>query len=166
MMPYGAIHQHRIGSNLSSSCIISSYFWMTLAPSADSRHLRKDEILQPMQRLYSISFQWLIFQSLIFTRPLEQLIQSLIHVKCMTMCNYIFHSALVEAGEETHGWERCLNLEKGAWMRCCSSSAHLSPPATAGIFLLTGAEPEEVKWHYGQLHRCTVVCKVWTLLDK
>lgn len=51
----------------------------------------------------------------------------------------------------THGWGRCLNLEKGVWMRCWSSWAHLSPPATAGMFLFTGVQPAEVSSHY--LHR-------------
>lgn len=30
-----------IHTHLSSSCIISSYFWMTLTPSADSKHLQR-----------------------------------------------------------------------------------------------------------------------------
>lgn len=31
----------KCGTHLSSSCIISSYFWMTLAPSAVSKHLQR-----------------------------------------------------------------------------------------------------------------------------
>lgn len=40
-MTHGAIGWDKIGTHLSSSCIISSYFWMTLAPSGDSRHLQR-----------------------------------------------------------------------------------------------------------------------------
>lgn len=41
MMTYSVTHWDKIHTHLSSSCIISSYFWMTLAPSADSRHLQR-----------------------------------------------------------------------------------------------------------------------------
>ncbi len=41
MMTYSVICRDKIHTHLSSSCIISSYFWMTLAPSADSRHLQR-----------------------------------------------------------------------------------------------------------------------------
>lgn len=66
------------------------------------------------------------------------------HWRCMTTAKFIFESAALE----THGEERCLNLEKGVWTRCWSSWAHLSPPATAGIFLFTGVQPEKVRGHY------------------
>lgn len=41
MMTYSVIRRDTICTHLSSSCIISSYFWMTLAPSWDSRHLQR-----------------------------------------------------------------------------------------------------------------------------
>lgn len=40
-MTYSVSRWDKICTHLYSSCIISSYFWMTLAPSADSRHLQR-----------------------------------------------------------------------------------------------------------------------------
>lgn len=91
-------------------------------------------------------------------RPVKLLTHSLIHTERRAVTSsFIFLIGFIRS--ETHGWESSLNLKKGAWIRCCTSWAHLSPPATAGIFLLTGAEPEEVKHHHAELHRQTVLCK-------
>lgn len=40
-MTYSVIHYDKIHTHLSSSCIISSYFWRTLVPSGDSWHLQR-----------------------------------------------------------------------------------------------------------------------------
>lgn len=69
MTTRGAIRRDSIVTHLSSSCIISSYFWMTLAPSGDSRHLaEKMRFHEASERLFSISSKWPILQNIVFLR--------------------------------------------------------------------------------------------------
>lgn len=175
MTTRGAIRRDSIVTHLSSSCIISSYFWMTLAPSGDSRHLaEKMRFHEASERLFSISSKWPILQNIVFLRRIWKCHRSDSRSRCMTRAKlfffflffaFFFFSCAVLG--VTHGWGRSVNLEKGVWIRCCSSWAHLRPPATAGMFLLTAVQPARVGSHYshtlhihlfpttGQAYRCS-----------
>lgn len=165
MMTRGATRRDRIATHLSSSCIISSYFWMTLAPSGDSRHLaEKMRFHEARKRLFPISSKRPILQNIAFKTATAAL-QMHDYSKIIFLFSFLFFSCAVLG--VTHGWWRSVNLEKGVRIRCCSSWAHLRPPATAGMFLLTGVQPARVHSHYshtlhihlfpttGQAYRCS-----------
>lgn len=76
-MTYSVIRWDKIRTHLSRSCIISSYFWMTLAPSGDSRHLQRRWDFTTHAKGYIQYLPRPIFQNIIFMRPLKQLTERL-----------------------------------------------------------------------------------------
>lgn len=91
MTTRGAIRRDSIVTHLSSSCIISSYFWMTLAPSGDSRHLaEKMRFHEASGRLFPISSKWPILQNIVLLRRIWKCHRSDNRSRCMTRAKSCF----------------------------------------------------------------------------
>lgn len=91
MTTRGAIRRDSIVTHLSSSCIISSYFWMTLAPSGDSRHLaEKMRFHEASGRLFPISSKWPILQNIVLLHRIWKCHRSDNRSRCMTRAKLFF----------------------------------------------------------------------------